>query len=602
MKTIFIFITLFCLVGLTAYAQENSGSLPKPLVQLYHHSDSIGSILGRNRSAITKPLLPMPCDSLPGDVIISAPDSPIVGITIPPSDTGTANPGTPEPELGIIPRKNIYWLHGLNGSVDSWHIAAMATMYGVKDPNNPSVYIFPPWDANSWNIANIGNQTYSEDYGIVDAANQVAFMIKTKIPNEVRTDKDFIIAHSQGGIVARQYLVDQIKDPMLYPNYVHGLVTFGTPHWGAAIINNSRQDMNNHMLPFLNDACEKLSKATVKNKIKNSFFTNLVLSNSGHLNTLITSACDGLSNTIIPLAFDNYYKRTTLDYAEHANFMENPINGLEKQILNVPVVQFYGVETEPVLWRTLNSIQHIGEDQLTNSEIPFGYDNDDILPQKVNALSADFLATFESDKENADHFHKLFHGGCLNPFNWGGLPLLAHTAVSCAIYSYLQEKTFNESASNNNDAYEWLMNANDVYKSSILGSQFTQYGIYCIKEKQKIYDPAPGGSHIITYTLMQPGDICPNSYDEKTYQQGNTTVTEITTIYSAFTGLIKNHPNDGVVLDISAGKPILSSVSVQTVRLDYSNHFQMKNSSVTRDILIKLYSGTYGRTFKLNRL
>jgi hypothetical protein len=64
-------------------------------------------------------------------------------------------------------------------------------------------------------------------------------------------------------------------------------------------------------------------------------------------------------------------------------------------------------------------------------------------------------------------------------------------------------------------------------------------------------------------------------------------------------------PNDGVVLAESAKKEInvdktISGVTQTFVKLPETNHDQMKNGTVTKLELNKLYNGDYGRFFKID--
>jgi hypothetical protein len=99
-------------------------------------------------------------------------------------------------------------VHGLNGSRNSLFPPGYATQYGVQG-NFP----FPARKATSYGIEGDAKmQLYNENFGITPAASNVNAYSKTYIPLEKRTEKDFVIGHSQGGIVAREWLRKIEKD------------------------------------------------------------------------------------------------------------------------------------------------------------------------------------------------------------------------------------------------------------------------------------------------------------------------------------------------------------------------------------------------------
>ncbi|MFA6262028.1 MAG: hypothetical protein WC760_11205 [Bacteroidia bacterium] len=210
--------------------------------------------------------------------------------------------------------KNIYWIHGLGGNTSTWNLPAMASQYGNSEVN------FPAYKVNSQNFGTYGStQSYSEDFGITVAAQNYAN--NARGIQDKHTEFDFIIAHSQGGIVAREWLRKMEKEPNAYEYYAHGLVTFGTPHTGAKVINNTRKEMGNKLEPFLKDACISLSKPALIDKINESFITRLVIKDDA-INSILNSSCSGLSGFVVPIVLDKFQKRTTKDYAVGSSFLE----------------------------------------------------------------------------------------------------------------------------------------------------------------------------------------------------------------------------------------------------------------------------------------
>ena len=103
--------------------------------------------------------------------------------------------------------RNVFWMHGMNGNVHS--LKAMSDYFS-------SIY-----QINSYTPG------YVSTRGIVEAANQWDAL------DFDQQENDFVIAHSMGGLVARQY------DYQSLPSHrFGGLITIATPHNGARFANS----------------------------------------------------------------------------------------------------------------------------------------------------------------------------------------------------------------------------------------------------------------------------------------------------------------------------------------------------------------------------
>lgn len=130
--------------------------------------------------------------------------------------------------------KNITFVHGLAGNATSWE---------------------KPW---RWTNSVIGNPAINVDYegweqGFHSSSLRLNQQIGSKITSGVNqafpnrcSSEDYVIAHSQGGIVARyldrQWAMCELygtQSPNCSPTFgnrkYYGLATFGTPHAGAHI-------------------------------------------------------------------------------------------------------------------------------------------------------------------------------------------------------------------------------------------------------------------------------------------------------------------------------------------------------------------------------
>ncbi len=525
--------------------------------------------------------------------------------------TGDSLPGAWDSVTADI---NIFWIHGLNGYTGSLRVPAITTQYG--DGSN-----FPARKANSIRgvASSMANpvQLYSEDGGITDASGDVNNYCKSVLDITKRTNRDFIIAHSQGGIVAREWLRNMDQKPTMYENFAHGLVTFGTPHWGAQVLNNTRPELLNKVPYFMNEACEALSGPIIEGSIKNTFWTRLVLTPT--LKDKIKDAlCNTLSETIIPLALANYFKPTTRDYYVGSPFLngKNDSNGIHTQglseyALKVPVVQFYGEEEQPILWKFLSSTRGMGHDELDNAASKYGYGQDDQMELVVKEKIDDYSAGRDAAMNEKIRLQNSLYGSFVS--------FLSGTRKKVREMERL-EKAYNS-------AYVWLSNANDYYLSELIGGRTSTAKVSSCLVNETLFckDTTNIGTAYPLVRLNYSYNVGPDSsgkacdvlaigikyknysfpgLDGKTwhgYCFGSQMAIPTWKVESTYI------PNDGVVLAASAARKILVDKSVDpriTHRvgiLPKTNHDQMKNCLETKKALLDLYQGDkYGRFFKLD--
>lgn len=171
------------------------------------------------------------------------PDSERPQVNFPPT-----NPAGPDDRI-------VFWLHGLGGNSNSWSRAA--TVSEVGDGKGFS----------GRKIISMRMDYEQEVYHIADAGNKVKndIWMATKTDEEELKRKNFIIAHSQGGVVARQVdkYLDNPEDESI--RGYGGIVTFTTPHGGAHVLNNI---MNNELEMFTQRACADLFDGPFAEKIE----------------------------------------------------------------------------------------------------------------------------------------------------------------------------------------------------------------------------------------------------------------------------------------------------------------------------------------------
>jgi hypothetical protein len=510
---------------------------------------------------------------------------------------------------------NIFWIHGLNGNTNSLKVPALTTQFGADNS-------FPARKVNSISgVASSNNQSvqmYTEEYGITYASGDLNNYSKSVLDPNKRTNRDFIIAHSQGGIVAREWLRNMDQHPESYENFAHGLVTFGTPHWGAQVLNNARVELGNKVPSFMREACNSIAPALIETVIKDNFFTRLIL--TSNMKTKIADlSCGFITNSIIPLALDNYYKRTTRDFYVGSPFLtgydagaNNHVQGLSEYALKVPVVQFYGEEKQPILWKFLSSTMGMGHDEMDSKTVIYGYGKDDQLELKVKELMETLSANRDRENDNIKRLEKK----------------LARKILSQFAITTKKVNDAKDASAAYNAAYGWLANANDYYLTDLIGGRTAKNTITScfIRDDLSCVDPTKNGLGSAlppvkisnTYTVgpdlsgtqcdVQPISITYKNYsfkglDGSTWRGsciGSQTAIPTWQVNATYIA------NDGVVLAESASKKILVDKSADPKithyvgKLPETNHDQMKNCEETKKALLDLYGGEkYGKFFKV---
>jgi pimeloyl-ACP methyl ester carboxylesterase len=461
----------------------------------------------------------------------------------------------------------IFWVHGLAGSSASWSRAAEATAIG-GGPNHPdypareAVNDLPTYTDFSMNNAafSVNNAMWDNKGGYMTAGN-------------VLPEHNIAIGHSQGGLVVRN--VDRIfpqndKGPDFEPYRVApfgGMVTFGTPHQGAQILNNVDFNGPDMARKFAVKTCNDLGAGPLQEKLNTVDLGKLKIFNgiarnalSGVGGQLLQQTCDVLGNGLIPIFFDDFTSGITEDYKVGAPALD----ALNNFSSDIPKVGFYGVEAEPVMWR--NSF-YIGVEE-PNNFTPFDANNDDALVDQSNAMNMHYLAKFLHWQAEEAYFSKLVRRYC-------GLN------INCSKWRKRRAE-----ARRVRDAYlrgvNWFNTANDEYKK-IIGALETQ------TTSQHYCECVDFTTNETTQTpINDPSDCEPVLNNVQfCYPITETTVELI------------EKPSDGVVIAESAGNfPGASN----NVKLAGSNHQQMRNDKNLKSKLNELFNGRLDQFFKTEAL
>ncbi len=260
--------------------------------------------------------------------------------------------------------RRIYFIHGLGADASSWTTVSDACW----DPGL-NIAGFPARDCEVSRV----EYSSSTNGSLSTASYDVATQIRNQALNDIHLydldpNKAFIIAHSQGGLVARTMVHHDIQEHANLPYFgkgYGGIVTVAAPLNGAEILNN-RDDI----LRLAEDACNNLSAGPQAQNILIRTIVNLFAKD------IVNQACDLVSNTVMPMFFDDYFESITDDYKVGASWLERLESDRElNEYRVIPKVAFYAVEpTDNIFWRTANWFTAD-----PNESAPFGANDDKAL-------------------------------------------------------------------------------------------------------------------------------------------------------------------------------------------------------------------------------
>gem|GEM_PF-1247823 len=450
------------------------------------------------------------------------------------------------PEL-IIDRE-VFFIHGLGGQGDE---------AGTVDIS---------WSqASRWSALEYYINSHRPDYADI-SLDFAALELKGDLEGfDGADDNSILIAHSQGGIVSRR--VDQYYvtgELGLEPRTFGGLVTFGSPHQGAMILNN-RDDL----VAWSGTSCEALTEGPLVEEVESSFFLDLLLS-AADLDEFQTSICNYLENGIVPFVFKDYYSGITESYKVGSE----QINALNEFVPEIPYVCFYGEETEPILWHTLTHVfpGHEPNNTLTYGMEPFGAGDDNALLEYADEMTNKYYLKYYSYDYLSDMYSELVYGVDL-------ATIFCYMTVLCAVSATNSMNECRAISDAYKTGYDWFTEANTVWQGIIGAGSLVESSntCYCM-------DWGPlGDVHPEEYEV-EPGEDCITEDDD----------TDCTT-WANYTWEVK--ASDGVVLVESASECQGQVAAAISRNMLGSNHFSMRNDENTELRLKELFSGLHGEFF-----
>lgn len=450
--------------------------------------------------------------------------------------------------------KMTIWIHGLAGDASSWSHVQAATEFQLPGQSIPG---YPARRTIGYPVDYSG----LEGGPLLHAAGQVNDAIAGwEIALQLDTlnlKRKVAIAHSQGGLIATG---------MRHWNYLSSyrparfgsLITMGTPHNGAMIINNSAPSsgiINN----WITTGCTNLAAAEFLSILKElPWFIDVFVNYSNIVSNFSADACESLSNTVLPFLIDGVRKPISGDYAVNASALGSIRNNSANDTL--PVLVAYGVEEDPVLWRVLQSMTGALKDTsisgVTLMSDPFGLDADDEMAQDMSAIRS--------------HYHSLanyYSNVTSNPWQMFWFWLLG------------QQDDISQREGIYRRAGDWIYYANSNWKRSIGARYDSVYvGDYICECLGQFIDTVASPTLCNQYLPNCPGmDVLQ--------------VLDLTTI---------DLPNDGVV-PAHSQKAYPGNIVGQPIRMENTNHMQMRNSSETKLLLNRAFDGELGDDFYISK-
>jgi pimeloyl-ACP methyl ester carboxylesterase len=481
--------------------------------------------------------------------------------------------------LLLIGDRLVFWVHGLGGNVFSWDRAAeyVGDEYKVTSLSNTLDYSTNSLSGAGQVMQNTIDEL-AEDYGNI---------------NEIEDpDINFIIAHSQGGLVSRAAYKRYSDLSVIEQRSFGGIVTFGTPHQGAQILNNVPQFLN-----FIEGSCNSLSAGPSVEAWNGVWFLHF-FEPDGFIEA-VEGVCSVFGNKLVPLMMGDYLSTITDDY----NVGSEPIEGLnafdenmtETSPENIPKVAFYGIEDAPVVWRTVYSLMND-----VNAEEVFQPNDDDELISIANTNQNSYYMKYLAYK----NLYDLTSVNCQDIIGieaW--VPGWASYACNPENlnyqyndYGYLITNNFSwfpyflSNVAENRDAYytgyTWWVNVEETYLSLIGAVDYAIEGCHCDCLEKYGSDPTP---FEVLHDIDCDSDC--DFYMNNPAPNTNVIYCDYAVVYQKY---IKQ--NDGIVLVESAKDYPGANNGVDNVMLG-SNHLQMRNDVNTGEKLDALMYGQHGQYF-----
>ena len=469
-------------------------------------------------------------------------------------------PNNPPIDPQTDDERYVFWLHGLNGNIGSWIRSADASQNNVAT------------NFAARKLKSVTVIDYTQDANVFGASQQVGEQIEDKRADQLaigeNPNSNFIIAHSQGGVVGRGLMHRDLCLNNTTPENLGygGIVTFGTPNQGARILNN--QLLFNTMAT---DMCSSLSAgpaAEISNKtILNLYIFSIQLGDILPVKDIVEKVCQTFLSNFVDLVKSSQLPNITEGYKVGAPDITSINNCTDADLVPLPKVAFYGIEPpEGLLLRTaayfLKSPNEFNYFQANDDN----FFKDAFMENKLKYDAA--VAKWMLEYQNRKFYREKICSPWQFPPQW----------VFCS-KARANEKKALEILNAYKQGQDWFNRLDDQYKTIIGAIDYTKTTKwYCECENVK--------TGAFTSTLITNPNDCPSS-------SSNGIVCEAVE-YTTYTQIKKD--SDGVVLAESAMN--IPFATAPPRKMINSSHMQMRNDENTRTGLNAIYNGDVGFFFK----
>lgn len=281
-------------------------------------------------------------------------------------------------------KRLVFFIHGLGGSGTSWERAANAVMLPSAQGHD-----FQARYCESFRLEYAPSYA-TMDGPAIDMKQDISQIANTKQGQPgYNPDKglNFIIAHSQGGVVTRTLAHNDI---VLGIDGYGGYVTVASSVQGAEILNNIPS-----LLFFAEEGCKDLLEGPLKEitPVTISPKINSILYGLNH--SIVNNTCQTVAG-VLPELFKDFTYQLTDHYkvgAQHIATMNNSAS--HPSLSQIHKIAFYGVEPrDNLIWRTLNWMVHN-----VNDEEPWMANDDfSLLTEKVIPVREEYFDHYWDNK------------------------------------------------------------------------------------------------------------------------------------------------------------------------------------------------------------
>lgn len=499
-------------------------------------------------------------------------------VTVVEPDLTTPGTGSEGQSMAMTDERMIYWVHGMGGNRGSWQNAIAATQNNI-------VLDYPARKA----ICAAAAYDHSAEF-IINAATTIQNTIKPSIVDlglDYDNHRSILIAHSMGGIVAREldgiYMDDPIK------RRVGGMAFFGTPHLGAPGLEDAQERARQFMGRSAADlAAYQVTSLTTANN--NLIFRQIA--RYFQLDSWIEAAVEEAFVEIGGLLFNGLTSSSVSELVEGSE----TINTLNARTTNIPMIPYYGVFNDytatvdgaPLRIETIwASLQYMF--QTPNARPHFTATNfEHELQQTMNAVRSRYIASSISEQAAADEFISSENiNNCLNTGNIAGIFFTPYFGSFIGATCVNNLMSSNAAALQRRDAAlrgaRWFDTVNDQYKVLIGAREaepVSNVVTKCICNAPTWLEPV--------ITIVDPStQTCPNDYNDFNVTCDLVQEVEVTGHQWV------EHPSDGLVLASSAGGLPTHLIADQVIPRPMfgSSHFGMRNDDNLKNELKALFDG-----------